>query len=349
MAIGKCGLLVILSALLTVSGRAAADPVADFYHGKIITLNIGFSAGGGFDVYARTVARFMSRHIPGRPQIVPQQMPGAGSFRAAQYMAAAAPQDGTELATIAQSVPLEQALHDPGVNFDARNFGWVGNPVNGVSAVLVWSATGIRTLDDAKKRQVTIGSDGNNVTSQYPMALNAVFGTKFQIVLGYPGGSDINLAMERGEVDGEGQSEWSSLQATEPGWLRDKKINLLVQIGLTKNPEMSAYMGSDVPLMTDLARTDEDRRLLELLSSGEVYGRPLLTTPGVPPERLAALRTAFDATMKDPDFLAEAKRIGLEVSPLPGMELQKVTDRIVTTPQPIVQKLSSIIRPSESP
>ena len=142
---------------------------------------------------------------------------------------------------------------------------------------------------------------------------------------------------------GEGQDEWSSLKATEAGWLRDKKVNLLVQIGLTKNPEISAYMGMEVPLMTDLAKTDGDRRLLELLSSGEAYGRPLLTTPNVPPERLAALRAAFDATMQDPAFLAEAKKIGLEVSPLSGADLQTITDRIIATPQPIVQKLSAVI------
>ena len=334
---------ILGASFFVAASGAAADPVADFYRGKTITLNIGFSAGGGFDLYARTVARFMGRYIPGRPQIVPEQMPGGGSFRAAQYMAFAAPQDGSELATIAQSVPLEQAFHDPGVNFDSRKFGWIGNPVNGVSAVLVWSATGIHTLDDAKKRVVTVGSDGNNVTSQYPLALNALLGTKFKIILGYPGGADINLAMERGEVDGEGQSEWSSLKATESPWVREKKVNLLVQVGLTKNSEMSAYMGHDVPLMTDLATNADDRRALELLSSGEGFGRPLLTTPNVPPDRLAALRAAFDATMKDPEFLAEAKAIKLDVSPLPGAELQTITDRIVTTPQPIVQKLKSII------
>lgn len=338
----KSGLAIAVE-LLIIPVEAAADPVADFYRGKIITLNIGFSAGGGFDIYARTVARFMSRHIPGEPQIVPQQMPGAGSFRAAQYMAAAAAQDGTQLATIAQSVPLEQAFHDPAVNFDTRKFGWIGNPVNGISAVVVWSATGVRTLEDAKKRQITIGSDGNNVTSQYPMALNAIFDTKFKIILGYPGGSDINLAMERGEIDGEGQDEWSSLKATEFGWLRDKKVNLLVQIGLTKNPEISAYMGRDVPLMTDLATNEDDRHLLELLSSGEFYGRPLLTTPNVPPERLAALRAAFDTTMKDEDFLVEAKKTGLEINPSAGMDLQQITERIVTTPRPIVEKLHAMI------
>lgn len=340
--------LAIVITLLLSAGGAAADPVADFYHGKVITLNIGFSPGGGFDVYARTVAQYMSRHIPGQPRIVPQQMPGAGSFRAAQYMSAGAPQDGTQLATIAQSVPLEQAFHDPGINFDSRKFGWIGNPVNGLSAIIVWSATGIRTLDDATQRQVAIGSDGNNVTSQYPMALNAMFGTKFKIILGYPGGNDISFAMERREVDGEGQSEWSSLKATEPGWLRSRKINLLVQIGLTKNPEISAYMGHDVPLLTDLARTADDRRVLELLSSGEAYGRPLLTTPNVPADRLAALRAAFDATMKDPDFLAEAKKTGLEVEPLAGVELQNITERIVTTPRPIVEKLKSMIQGANS-
>jgi tripartite-type tricarboxylate transporter receptor subunit TctC len=342
--------LILLSAATAAAmnrpippARAMSDSVAEFYRGKVITLNIGFSAGGGFDLYARTIANFMGRHIPGGPKIVPIQMPGAGSFRAAQFMSAGAPQDGTEIATIAQSVPLEQAFKAPGINFDARTFGWIGNPVSGVSTLLTWRASGIGTISEAQTRQVTIGSDGANVTSQYPLALNAMVGTKFKIVLGYPGGADINLAMERGEIDGEGQSEWSTLKSQESAWLRDRKVNLLVQIGLRKDPEISAYMRRDVPLMADLAKSADDRRALELLSSGEGYGRLIITTPHTPPARLAALRAAFDATMKDPEFLKSAKRLNMDVSPVGGEELQALTDRVLAAPPSIVQRLKMIV------
>jgi len=323
-------------------GGASADPVADFYRGKVVNVNIGFSAGGGFDLYARTVARYLSRYIPGHPTIIPRQMPGAGSVRAAQYLYAVAPQDGTQIATIAQSLPLQQAFGDVST-FDLRRFNWIGNPINGVSTVGVWAASGITTLDQAKTRQVTIGATGYNVTMQYPLALNAIAGTRFKVVLGYPGGHDIELAMERGELDGMGQISWASLTSARREWLKEKQINLLVQIGQHKNPKVDAYMGHEVPLLSDLGHDDNERRMLELLSSGEVVGRPLMTTPNVPPERVAALRAAFDATMRDPEFLAQAKQMGLDVDPIGGAELQRIVERIVSSPLSVVKKLRSIV------
>ena len=325
---------------------ALADPVSDFYAGKTISVNIGFSAGGGFDLYARTVTRHMMRHVPGAPKVVARQMPGGGSFRAAQFMASAAPQDGTQLATVGQSIPLQQAMGDPNATFDVRKFAWIGNPINGVSTIGFWSDSGVRTLDDARRREHTVGATGHNVTMQYPLAMNELFGTKFKVILGYPGGSDIELAMERGEVDGKGQFSWSTLKSTKRDWLRDRKVNLIIQLGARKEPEVSAYMGYDVPLASDLAKTEEDRMVVDLLTSGEVVGRPLFTTPGVPHERVNALRRAFDATMKDADFLAEGERIGLEIDPINGEDLQAAVERILSAKPAAVERLQAIFKRS---
>lgn len=336
----------VLGALaLGLGGAAKADPVADFYAGKQISVNIGFSAGGGFDTYARAVSRHIGRHIPGNPTLVPRQMPGGGSFRAAQFMYAAAPQDGTHLATFGQSIPLQQALRDPNAKFDVREFSWIGNPIRGVSAVGFWSTSGARTMADLMKREFTVGATGHNVTMQYPLALREIFGARLRIILGYPGSTDIGLAMERGELDGMGQFSWSTLKATRQDWLDAKKVNLVVQIGPRKEPAISEYMGYDVPLLTDLATNDDDRAVLELLSSGEGIGRPLLTTPNVPAARVAALRAAFDKTMKDPDFLAEAKKIGILIDPVSGVELQKLVARVLSASPEVVERLRKITQP----
>jgi hypothetical protein len=337
-----------LAATLAIMGASAAqaDPVAEFYNGKSISVNIGFSAGGGFDLYARTVTRHMARHVPGSPKVVARQMPGGGSFRAAQFMANAAPQDGTQLATIGQSIPLQQAMKDPNATFDVRKFFWIGNPINGVSTIGFWAETGVRTLEDARARELSVGATGPNVTMQYPLAINELFGTKFKVILGYPGGNDIDLAMERREVDGKGQFSWSTLKSAKRDWLRDRKVNLIIQLGARKEPEISEYMGYDVPLASEIAKTEEDRMVIELLTSGEVIGRPILTTPGVPADRVAALRRAFDLAMKDAEFLAEAEKVGLELNPIGGEELQKAVDRILSAQPAAVERLQAILKRS---
>lgn len=342
LAASRCLTLLALATLTALP--ATADPVADFYRGKTISLVIGYSAGGGFDLYARAVGRHIGRHIPGNPVLVPRNMPGAGSVAAALFMAGSAPADGTAIATVAQSMALQQAMGDPSIRFDLKRFNWIGNPINGVSTIATWRASGIHTIEQAQSRDVSIGATGINVTMQYPQVLNSLVGTRFKVVIGYPGGADIALAMERGEVDGQGQLSWASIKSGHPSWLHDSKLDLLVQIGLAKLPEISAYMGRDVPLMTELAANDDDRRILELISSGEVIGRPLFTTPDVPAERLAALRKAFDETMRDPAFLADAAKESLDIDPLDGAQLQQVVARIVSTPKPIVDRLVTAIQ-----
>ncbi len=336
--------LISLAAGLAFSTTAGAQSVADFYNGKSVSVNIGFSAGGGFDLYARTVTRHMMRHIPGAPKVIARQMPGGGSFRAAQFMATAAPQDGTQLATFGQSIPLQQAMQDPNATFDVRKFAWIGNPINGVSTIGFWADSGIRTLEDARQREVTVGATGPNVTMQYPLAINELFGTRFKVIHGYPGGADIDLAMERGEVDGKGQFSWSTLKSTKRDWLRDKKVTLILQLGARKEPEISEYMGYDVPLASEIAKNEEDRMVIELLTSGEVIGRPLLTTPGVPADRVTALRRAFDATMLDPEFLNEAEKVGLELNPIKGEDLQAAVEKILSAKPAAVERLQAILK-----
>lgn len=336
--------LISLAAGLAFSTTAGAQSVADFYNGKSVSVNIGFSAGGGFDLYARTVTRHMMRHIPGAPKVIARQMPGGGSFRAAQFMATAAPQDGTQLATFGQSIPLQQAMQDPNATFDVRKFAWIGNPINGVSTIGFWADSGIRTLEDARQREVTVGATGPNVTMQYPLAINELFGTRFKVIHGYPGGADIDLAMERGEVDGKGQFSWSTLKSTKRDWLRDKKVTLILQLGARKEPEISEYMGYDVPLASEIAKNEEDRMVIELLTSGEVIGRPLLTTPGVPENRVTALRRAFDATMLDAEFLTEAEKVGLELNPIKGEDLQAAVERVLSAKPAAVERLQAILK-----
>ena len=340
----KAYILLSLAAATISASAASAQTTADFYAGKTISVNIGFSAGGGFDLYARTVTRHMARHIPGTPKIVARQMPGGGSFRAAQFMASAAPQDGTQLATFGQSIPLQQAMQDPNATFDVRKFYWIGNPINGVSTIGIWAETGVRTLEDARKRELTVGATGPNVTMQYPLAVNELFGTKFKVIHGYPGGSDIDLAMERGEVDGKGQFSWSTLKSTKRDWLRDKKVSLILQLGARKAPEISEYMGYDVPLASEIAKNEDDRMVIELLTSGEVIGRPLVTTPGVPMDRVTVLRRAFDAAMTDPEFLAEAEKVGLELNPINGEELQAAVERILAAKPSAIERLQAILK-----
>jgi ABC-type phosphate/phosphonate transport system substrate-binding protein len=242
------------------------------------------------------------------------------------------------LATADQSLAVEQAMGDKQLDVDTTKLIYIGNPNADNNTTVTWYTSGVKTIEDAKQKQVVMGATGGSTSSQYPKAMNALLGTRFKIVIGYPGGNDINLAMEKGEVDGRGSNAWGAWKATRPDWLRDKKIYILVQIGLTKAPDLP-----DVPLLIDLARNDEDRALLKLLSASSTIGRPIFTAPGVPPERVKALRDAFDTMVKDPAFLAEAEREHFDINPVAGVEMQKIVAEIVATPRPIADRLLAII------
>jgi tripartite-type tricarboxylate transporter receptor subunit TctC len=326
------------SAALALAGSPArAQSVEDFYKGKTISFVIGYSPGGGYDTYARLVARFMGDHIPGKPTIVPRNMPGASSRVAAAFVFNVAPKDGTVLGTGDQSLALAQAMGEK-LQFDTTKFIYIGNPSAENNTTVTWNTSPVKTIEDAKKQEVPMGATGGSTSSQYPRVMNAVLGTKFKVILGYPGGNDINLAMERGEVGGRGSNSWASWKATRPEWVKDKKINILVQIGLTKAPDLP-----DVPLLMDLAANPDDRALLRLLSAPSGIGRPIFTTPGVPADRVKALREAFQATITDPAFVEEAKKVGLEIDPVSGEDLQKIVAEIVATPEAIAKRLADLI------
>ncbi len=323
----------LLTGFTVLAFPAAADPVADFYKDKNIDLIIGFTQGGGYDVYARTVGRHITRHIPGSPAIVPKQMTGAGSRKAAAYVYNVAAKDGTTLGATDQSIPVQQALGED-LQFDTTKFLWIGNPNADINTLAFWHTANIKSVDDLKKKETVVGATGPNTSAQYPQVMNNLLGTKMKIITGYPGGADINLAMERGEVQGRGSNAWASWKSTKADWLKDGKVDIIVQIGLKKADDLP-----NVPLLMDLATNKDDYAALKLLSSGTALGRPLYTTPGVPADRVAALRKAFDATMKDERFLAEAKKMDLDLNPVGGEELQQIVAEVVATSPAVAKRL----------
>jgi tripartite-type tricarboxylate transporter receptor subunit TctC len=329
--------LAATCAAIPLLGEARAGSVEDFYRGKTINLYIGTTAGGGYDIYARFVARFMGAHIPGKPTIIPRNMPGAGTRTAAGYVYTVAPKDGLSLDASEQALVLEQALGDETMQFDTSQFNWIGSPDSDNKVVITWHTSGIATVEDAKRRDVPMGATSQTTSSQYVRAMNALIGTRFKVIHGYPGGNEINLAMEKGEVAGRGSSSWATWKA-RPDLLREHKLNVLVQVGLRKAADLP-----QVPLLMELAGNAEDRAVLRLLSAPSAIGHPIMTAPGVPRERVQALRDAFDATMKDPAFLEEARRAKLEIDPVAGEALEKIAAGILNAPKPVRDHLASVI------
>jgi len=333
------GTLVLFALLTLTSASAIADPVEDFYRGKRVTLVIGYGTGGGYDTYARLFGRFVGEHIPGKPTVIAQNMPGAGSRGAANWLYNVAPKDGTVIATLSQTTPTDQALGQSGIQFDARRFTWIGNMVVVNNILFVSAASGARTIDDAKKKVITVGASGASSPSVlYPQVSNTVLGTKFKIVSGYPGGGAINLAVERGEVDGRGSDSWASMKANNARWLREKTINILFQIGPRREEDLP-----DTPLWSELAQSDEQRQILDVLSGDVAVGRPILTAPDVPSDRVAALRLAFDRTMRDRNFLAAAEQAGMVLNPLGGEELQRIVARVTSPAPEVIAKVKEAI------
>lgn len=316
----------------------AADQVADFYRGKQIQMIIATAPGGDYDNRARLISRHMGRHIPGNPTFVPTNMPGAVGVAAANYLANVAPRDGTVMHAIMQNMPAHQATGKQGVKFDVLKFHWIGNTTDSPNVINSWHTTGITSIDQVMTRELVVGAPGTATSSvYYPLALNQLAGTKFKIISGYPGGAVVNVAMERGEVGGRGSNSWASWKSTKPDWLRDKKIIMLVQIGQKRHPELK-----DVPLMTELAKNDADRKVMEFLSADTDISRAYVTTPGVPADRVNALRRAFDATMKDPEFVAEAAKSKMDISPSTGEEAQKVAEAMINAPADVRARAKAI-------
>lgn len=339
---GRMSLAGCVGALLgsvLLFGPAAADETSDFYGGKRINLIIGYSTGGGYDQIARLFARHVGRHVPGQPTTLPQNMPGAASRAAANWLYNTAPKDGTALATLGQNTALDQALGEPNVQFDVRHFNWLGNVSEVNNVLTVWHDKGVKTFAQAKQIPLSIGATGASSPSViYPQASNMILGSKFRIVSGYPGSSEIMLAMERGEVDGRGSSSWTSWIATRPDWVRDRKIIPLFQIGSRKDPAIG-----DAPLWSDLAESEDDREVLVALSASITIGYSMIAPPGVPAPRIAALRSAFEKTMRDPQFLAEAKKQDVLINPVAGEEVQNVAIRVANLQPQILARIKEVL------
>jgi tripartite-type tricarboxylate transporter receptor subunit TctC len=335
------GLLALALAWAVASALAQE---ASFFAGRKIQLVVGFDVGGGYDLYARTVARHLTNRIPGQPTFVPQNMPGAGSRTAGNWLYNLAPKDGTAIGTIVQSAAIDQALQEPGIRFDAAKFNWIGNLTVDNLVTIAWSTANLATLDDVKaKGGLFCGGTGGGPTMTYPQIINRLLGTRIKVVAGYPGVSAINLAMERGEVNCVGGTTWSSIKSTMRQVLEERKIEVLVQWGAAKDPEISAYARRDVPLARELGRNALDRRVLGFISSGAAMGRPLLAPPGVPPERVEMIRRAFDDTMTDQAFLADAARSAMEIKPLTGEALQQIAADAAQVPPDALARAKELI------
>jgi tripartite-type tricarboxylate transporter receptor subunit TctC len=340
MALKKLALSLV-AALGALATTSCGEPQGgEFYRGKTIQVLIGLSPGGAYDVYARMLARHMGKHIPGNPRLVPSNMEGAGSLTLTNYLYNVAPRDGTVFGTVNRGAPFEPLIGEAELaRFDPAKFTWIGSVANEVSICAVWERAGVDRFEQLFERELTLGGTGSGAdTNQFPRVMNGVLGTKLKVVSGYPGGSNIDLAMERGEVDGRCGWSWSSVASTRKAWLESGSIKVLVQLALEKHPDLP-----DVPLIMDYAKTDEQRAMFRLIFSRAALGCPFLAPPGVPEERAAILRKAFDDTMKDPEFLAEAAQAMLEVAPVSGEELQQLIADIFETPPEIVEKTRALV------
>ena len=323
---------------LATASAGSAGSVADFYKGRTVKMEIGYSPGGGYDLYARTVARFLGRHIPGNPTIVPKNMEGAGSLRLANWLYSAAPKDGTEMGTIGRGIAFDPLLGNPGAEFDPLKLTWLGSANNEVSVCVSWYTSGITKFEDLYRKPMTVGgTGGGSDTDVFPHVLDGVLGTKMKVVSGYLGGNNISLAMERGEVQGRCGWSWSSVVATHSDWIKQHKINVLAQLSLSKHPDLP-----NVPLIMDLAKTTEQKQILKVIFARQVMGRPYLAPPDLRSDRARALQQAFMDTMKDADFLAEAKKEKLEINPVSGAEVEQVLKDAYQTPKAVAAKAARL-------
>jgi tripartite-type tricarboxylate transporter receptor subunit TctC len=331
--------VLTIPVLAVLTTAVSAQPVDSFFRGRPINLYIGFAPGGTYDYFGRAVGRFIGRHIPGNPTIVVQTMQGAGSLQAANFLYAQAPKDGTAWGVVTQTLPLEEALRSPGAHYKAAEFTWIGRMTSILEVHFTWKTSKGKTIDDAREHEVPVAGTGTGSPSEgYPKLLNALAGTKFKIISGYPGSTQGMLAAERGEVDG-GLTSWNTLKRTKQSWIQNNEVNLLVQYANARHPELR-----DVPTLLELARTPEGRQVLAFYVSGAELGRSLLAPPGIPAERVKVLRAAFDAMVKDPEFLAEIEKSGQEFQPASGAEVQRLVEEVATVPRDIVERTENILR-----
>jgi tripartite-type tricarboxylate transporter receptor subunit TctC len=330
-------LRAVLAAVLVLGWGQAEG--AEFYRGKTVTLTVSSSPGGGYDIMARTIARYLGRHLPGNPRVIVSNMPGAGGIVAMNYLYRGAPKDGTAIGALQNNIPFEPLLGTPEARFNPTEFHWLGSPSVEVGLIAVWRTVPVNSLDDLKRREISVGSSGANSTpSFYARLINETLGTKMKIVAGYPGQNEVYFAMERGEVDGFPSLFYNTLNATRPNWRAEKNIKLLLQYGLEKEPALAG-----VPSALDLVTNPEDRQLMQAGLAMVTLGRPYLMPPGVPADRVALMRKAFEDVFNDPGFRADANRMALGVNtPKTGAEVQRLIEDAYRIPQRTIDRLRKL-------
>jgi tripartite-type tricarboxylate transporter receptor subunit TctC len=333
----------MLAALLP--SASSAQSVEEFYRSKPITLLIGGGAGGGYDTYARIFARHMSRHIPGQPTIIAKNLPAAAGIAAASALATTAERDGATIGAFTNGAAMEPLLGNPAARYDARTFGWLGSIGKLQNVCATWHTSPVRTIAAARAREVIVAAAGaTSNTAIVPRALNELIGTRFKIIAGYDTGTGLTLAVERGEAEGICGLSWSTMKASRPHWIRERLLNVIVQMGFDKLADLP-----DVPRALDLVTDAENRQVLELILIRQEAGRPFAAPPGIPADRLNALRHAFTQTLTDPGFRAEAERAQLEIEPLTADEIDRLLASAYATPAAIVQKAAQLIEPGNRP
>jgi tripartite-type tricarboxylate transporter receptor subunit TctC len=337
--LGRKSLLAV-AALVALAGNAAAEGIADFYKGRSLSMIVGFSVGGGYDAYARLLARYFGRHIPGEPAIVPQQMTGAGSLRAANYIFSVAAKDGAVFGTFSRSMGIAPLLGQ--AEFDSRKFTWLGSATDDNTTCVTWNSSPVKSWDDFLRKPSKLGGLGADADPDiWALLYKNVFGAKVQLVSGYPGTNDVILAMERGEVDGLCGLSWSTIKTRHADWLTSRSVNIIVQAALKKEPEIGA-----VPLATDLVSSPEQLQIVRLLLTSQAMARPFAAPPDIPAERKAALIAAFDATMRDDGFLAEAQKLNFDIHPVSAPAIDALLTEVYATPKDVLARAAKAISSS---
>jgi len=327
------------AASLAAAQSAHAQSVEKFYSGRTVNVVIGYGVGGGYDTYARLLARHLGKHIPGNPSIVPQNMPGAGGLKATQYIYAVAPRDGTVIGTVARGEPLAPLLLGE-KSFDALKLTYIGSVTDEASLCLTWGTSAAKTFKDLLTRETLFGGEGPGADpDMFSTAINRIFGAKMKIIAGYHSTPELTLGMERGEIEGVCGYSASTLVGQQPEWIKGDKVNFLTQMTTRKDERFG-----DVPLIGDLASDDEQRQVINLVIAGQAIARPFFASPDLPEDRKIALRQAFDDTMKDPDFLADARRSNLDVHPMPGAAMEAFLRKLYALPKDLVAKAAEAIR-----
>jgi tripartite-type tricarboxylate transporter receptor subunit TctC len=326
-----------LSMALPASAALAAG-AEDFYKGKELSVVVGYTTGNAYDGSARALSRHMAKFIPGKPTMIVRNMPGAGSLKAANFLYNVAPKDGATFGIFSRGVPMEPLLGNAEADFDATKFAWVGSIGGEASVCAIWHTSPVKTWDDMLAKPFVTGANATSGTGVYTIILQKVFGAKMKLVVGYPGGNEMSLAIERGELDGRCGWSWSSVTSTKPDWVRDQKISIPVQLGLIRSPLLP-----DVPTVAEFAKTDRERQILKLIFSRQDMGWPFTAPPAIPEDRKVALRNAFASTMKDEAFLKEARLLELEVNLMTGDDLDKLVDELYATPEAVVAETRAIV------